>query len=114
MTDTKREEFQSLNPAAQKTLLYQLGLFPGHHRVVASLELAKEKEEFKYLKWSGVRVIAPPAGEVWINAVRIFGFYDNLPVQTELTFADKMTYLRRKWTSSQMRTARGTVPPSTT
>ena len=100
MTDAKREEFQTLDPAAQKALLYQLGLFPacGHHRVVASLELAKEKEEFKYLeKWSGVRVIAPPAGEVWINAVRILGFYDNLPVQTEMTFADKMTYLRREY-----------------
>ena len=62
MTDEKREEFKTLDPAAQRTLLYQLGLFPacGHHRVKASLELAKENPEYKYLeKWSGVRVIAP-------------------------------------------------------
>ena len=86
--------------AAQRTLLYQLGLFPacGHHRVVASLELAAEKEELKYLeKWSGVRVIAPPEGEYWVNAVRILGFYDNLPVATEMSFADKMIYLRRDY-----------------
>ena len=64
MTDEQREEFKTLDPAAQRTLLYQLGLFPacGHHRVKASLELAKENPEYKYLeKWSGVRVIAPPA-----------------------------------------------------
>ena len=114
MTDEQREEFKTLDLAAQRTLLYQLGLFPacGHHRVKASLELAKENPEYKYLeKWSGVRVIAPPAGEVWVNSVRILGFYDNLPVQTEMSFADKMIYLRREYTDNFSDIDGGYRPP---
>ena len=72
--------------------------------------MAAEKEELKYLeKWSGVRVIAPPEGEYWVNAVRILGFYDNLPVATEMSFADKMIFLRRDYVDNF---ADASAPPS--
>ena len=49
---TEDEGGLSDDAAAQRTLLYQLGLFSacGRHRVVASLELASEKEELKHLE----------------------------------------------------------------
>ena len=33
--------------------------------------------------------------QFWVHSVRILGFYDNLPVATEMSLADKMIFLRQ-------------------
>ena len=87
-------------------LLVSLGLFPccGHHRVIASKELAEEDPENEWmLIWSGVKVICPPEGRRWENSVRILGYYDNLQFGTRLSFAEQMAWLRREYVDKYMR-----------
>ena len=54
------------------------------------------------MEWSGVKVIAPPAGAKWVSCVRILGFYDNLPFGTRLSFAEQMKFLRREYVTRYM------------
>ena len=105
MSEDQREAFGEMENEAKLNLLYSLGLFPacGHHRVVASKELAEESEENAWMvEWTGVKVIAPPAGAKWVSCVRILGFYDNLPFGTRLSFAEQMKYLRREYVTRYM------------
>jgi hypothetical protein len=60
-------------------------------------------QEYKdIVHWHNVRVIAPPAGEVWEHAVKILGIYDNLPFGQRMMFGDNMAFLRREFVTKYM------------
>ena len=52
-------------PEERLTFFQAIGLFPvcGHHRVVASLELADETRDKRWLIWDNVKIVLPPEGE---------------------------------------------------
>jgi len=107
LSEEQREALKDMEQEEKVNLLVSAGLFPacGHHRVIASRELAEEEEDFEWvLKWSGVKVLCPPEGQRWVNSVRILGFYDNLKFGKQMTFAEDMAYLRREYVSKYMTT----------
>ena len=105
MTEAEFESLGAMEYEAKVNFLVAAGLFPacGHHRVVASKELAEEDKKYEWvLKWHGVKVLVPPAGRRWENAVRILGFHDNLKQGLQMTFAESMEFLRREYVEKYM------------
>ena len=83
--------------AERTTLLRTVGLFPvcGHHRVVASKQLAEETNDASWLLWAGCKIVAPPEGQEWSDRLILVGLYDNRPFGARLTFFDRMMAARR-------------------
>ena len=96
MSAEQRAAFLTMPPAERITLLRSVGLFPvcGHHRVIASRQLAEELHDPSWLLWH-CKIVAPPAGQEWADRLVILGLYDNRPFGARLTFLDCMLAARR-------------------
>ena len=105
MDEAALENYQNMHTAEERANFFKsIHLFPvcGHHRVEASQQLALETQNPKWLIWTNVKIVAPPAGEVWEDHLRLLGVYDNKPFGKRLSFYDTMVLARKKYEQSFM------------